>query len=432
MPCLIAKTICVSLLVFGASYGKNVYSYTVEQAGSLSVAHNKWTYPTLAGGDSDYRDYEAIANASWHFTSTTGSNLKFDIEGSVNGYSDNLAQTSETSRSVVVNDLWFAKHNSESGNTIRVGWQYLYDERGFWWSDTLAGVTLVHAAANSEWRLTAALQDQLVSADLSGVDPDNSNLWLLSEWVKWLEGNSRVVIHSVIKRAFDVDEAGQLSVWAGGLVDYAVIQSELESLNIQSAIAVSFNSANNGHGDAASFIEFGGVWSRATQRAPKVEIYYTYASGPNSASDPVSDSDNDSLASVDPEVSAASGGGFQQTGLHNNYSRYGDLLLPTLTNLQILSAVMSVQLNPEFQLSFAAHHFRRAGSSSAFAANDLGLTSSNGESAIGIEVGAGLYYTPDVNTSAYITCSYFSPGLAIDDKDQQTANVCSAGVTRYF
>lgn len=428
MPCFFANIICISLLIFGIGYGKNVYSSGAELTGSVSIAHNKWTYPTLIGAESDYRQYEAVANASWHFTSSTGANLKFDIDGSVSRYSDSLARDSETSRNVLVNDLWFAKKNSDSGNSVRVGWQYLYDERGFWWSDTMAGITISRTTGSGEWRLIAALQDQLIDADLSGVDPDNSNLWLLSEWVKLFKGKNRILLHSVIKRALDYKEGGQLSVWAGGLVDYSVIQSELESLNIQSLIAASFNSAYNRHSNGGAFLELGGVWSRATPRVPTVELYYTFASGAHS----YSDSNNDPEVSAGTEISDASGGGFQQTGLHDNYSRYGDLLLPSLTNLQILSAVMSLQLDDNFQLSLAAHHFRKARKSSAFSANDLGLTSSNGRSAIGIETGIGLYYTPDKNTSAYVTCSYFSPGVAIDDRDQQAANVCSAGVTRYF
>jgi hypothetical protein len=132
---------------------------------------------------------------------------------------------------------------------------------------------------------------------------------------------------------------------------------------------------------------------------------------------------------------------FRQTGLQENktrfagvkrWQRYGELLQPELSNLEVLTAGTGVRFGRNSSLELLLHHYRQVSASAAVAGSRLSADPQGTARAIGRELDLLLAVRESRRVEFTVKASYFEPGSAFAPDALDPASAIELGMTLNF
>jgi len=426
-------------------------------------------------GINTFRDSSAEAGAQW-FGFLFGTSAGFIDMSLLYERNREPMQNSISESFIELNELWIETSLPSINSSIRSGLQNFEDERSWWWDEELVGVQWL-GHTHSRWRYSAAalaLTDDISTLN-EPTDPEERDIFylLLQGHTELGESSTLSVfgLHSTDQSGTPArgtqiqsgleDEADADLTHLGLGITHEVDIGRLGSINIRGDFAIltgnerSVNFAEDEEdSDEENEQEDGGT------DEPSSEL-----NADSATEDEILSVTGETRSNIDAwaldvgigwqlpivtqpfiELGLARGSGtsaeqpagsktFRQSGLHDNgrdRGTYGNVFVPDLSNLQVLSIAASIPLTRLGELSIYHHRFSKLQASDELTENELDFESESNSTDIGNET--GLYLQLDVFDDIEINLglSQFRFGRSLESTSSGTADRFSIEFTYEF
>lgn len=350
---------------------------------------------------------------------------------------------------VELNNVWIETRLDGLNSALRFGLQEFEEERGWWWNDDLVGVRW-HGTTDSDWDYSVALLAETgdYNSRTEPADPEQDDLYyLLLQGQGQVSANTAIALYGL----HSVDRSGAPGV---GTLVASEAEDEIDATLTHLGIGIdhTFDNVRIGQLTLRGDIAF----LNGTERRLEFADDETDDDSADEEGDAGSEGDENALDSNEDEslitgevrsdinawgidigaewrlpfnpypmleFGLAIGSGsrtpqrnttFRQTNLHDN-SRdrgiYGNVLVPELSNLSVLSLAVTVPAGELGNFSLYHHRFEKVRTGGEMAENELDLEIVDTDSSdIGNETGLYFQFEPFDDAEVTIALSQFRLG----------------------
>ena len=349
-------------------------------------------------------------------------------------------------------EMWLQwRPSAESNGFLQAGRLPWVERRSWWWDEDLDGLRWTHQFGDLAVQTGVAQEWGRASSAWSGIDPVQRGVlrwfgqvgWTYaprhSVEAFWLKARDRSGVQTGrLANEDETDpsdfsghwlglrasgewrgESGQrLSYWA----DAAAVRGRdrLTAFDEDANGRFTAGSTESARVKGHAF-DLGGVWSGGSAWRPSLTLAYAKGSGG------VSDGQRDD--------------NFRQTGLQENRQRlggikrvrrYGELLRPELSNLEVMTVGAGVRLTPTSSVELLGHQYRQATPATEWRGARLSADPGGTNAALGREFDLVYAWRPSGQVELVLSGSRFLPGAAFSAQEQDAATGLGLGLTLSF
>jgi alginate production protein len=340
-----------------------------------------------------------------------------------------------------------------SAFSVQAGRVPLIDRRAWWWDDDLDAVRVV--GQGEGWRLDTGLAQELlrVSSKDRGISPGSRKVrrwfgqatWRLARrhaielfWLNQRDASSRPALGSVAIDENATDPSDLSARWIGlrasgefrpetGLrlaywADLARVRGRESLTDYSEQANGSFLAGSTGSRQLRGHaLDVGAVLAFPVTLRPSIGAAFARGSG--------------------GERSAVLDANFRQTGLQENKARiggvkrlrrYGELVDPQLSNLEVRTLAAGVRLLENSSLELIGHRYRQRVASSVLVGSRLSADPAGDSTDIGREVDVFLAMREWKHLELTLRWSRFTPGSAFADGERDPAHGIEFGAALNF
>ena len=344
---------------------------------------------------------------------------------------------------IELDEVWlYLRPATETGFSVRVGRQYLGDDREWWLDGTLNAVRLLYDAKPLKLQFTVGSNPRDISLRENGIDPEDDDIfWLIghAHW-RWTKKQQfEIFMLSRIDRSSSPEE-GETVVsaseddidatlnWLGlrqsgrlkfadwrwhywldlGMLAGRETVYDFDSIDDRFSVVDGRLERNvNGWG-----FDAGGTWELPWPLKPRLTLAYAVGSG--------DDSPDDNTDSA-----------YRQSGLHGNSDRYrgvnsfryyGELLRPELSNLRISTIALGFPLLSRSSLEIVHHRYSQRYAYDELRDSGLRTDPTGDDTDIGREVNIILGFKQWKHLDVELTAAQFRAGDAYGEFAGRTAS----------
>lgn len=355
--------------------------------------------------------------------------------------------SSETETSVELKQLWAQLPFAQHSQSVRIGLQEFEDERGWWWDTKQWAVTLL-ADTQTDWNLTfsAITGNGEISTIDEPLEPEEEDIHRLLFQARNLSNESReLAVYGLVTADLsatpapgntislnELDESDAIT-YHFGLGWYQQLEStRLGSINLRADLALV-----RGRETQLEFQEENSSTVSGALRATVVERENIQVSGwaVDAAIEIPLNITGEPLLQFGFASGSSGSARFNQTGLHDNgngVGLYGNIFEPELSNLHILSALLTIPVYELGEFTFYHHRFSRLSGADQIPENELGLEADNNATLIGFETGVHLEIELTDQIEIEFSAAVFQPHSSLDANNENSSQYISGGVSWEF